>query len=79
MSITFSNVNQILKPFPVEVQSPQMFRQKNRLEQLDPVQYHLFWETGFKINAKKKTNKTLFLAVKETPTFNSALGLNMSY
>ena len=42
MSITFSNVNQILKPFPVEVQSLQMFRQKNRLEQLDPVQYHLF-------------------------------------
>lgn len=78
MSITFSNVNQILKPFPVEVQSPQMFRQKNRLEQLDPVQYHLFWETGFKINAKKK-KQTLFLAAKETPTCNSALGLNMSY
>ena len=54
MSITFSNVNQILKPFPVEVQSPQMFRQKNRLEQLDPVQYHLFRETGLKKKKKKK-------------------------
>ena len=39
MSITFSNVNQILKPFPVEVQSPQMFRQKNRLEQYNIIYF----------------------------------------
>lgn len=70
MSITFSNVNQILKPFPVEVQSPQMFRQKNRLEQYNIIYFE-------KRVSKKK--QTLFLAVKETPTFNSALGLNMSY